>query len=1535
MSLSMKNIKRILKKDLLELMTPSTFGILLRKVKYWKTIQDENIIKQRAEEVGYLLCRYPADRLMERVCNKNDPISGIKVIQYYRRKNGWIKRITGWDDAQIYQIHAVLFKHGASLSKRIRQRAFAIFAQRFEYSIASKLRKCIRVYSDIDLETINYEFKNGHTDLQSNFTDTIMDFVSNHSKQSDGLRIYKAVVDCFIPNYTEMSENLSEYALDLDESWTCCNCSNYNFSNFIDGKINTDLSICSLCGITQRDAVIMILKHYDTYTMVNSACNDTNTMAATETKADDIDEFICSAMEEQNFHLFCLHDTGDTDNNNEPCPSVLRLARQLLIYKRWISKINDDIISTTQVDIVQYVTDDRFKLIFGASIQSIDKIATNKEVVNVLMDLLYAESINMKEFLSLPRKSFLSDIANRTSLKTGTVVRLYKAIMNSLKDSAQTAQFGTFLNDFTSGAIDRDYHHVFELHIKNGNKTTMENAFRFFERVLHFDDLSQQCKSMNRMAETEKLCLNENAYEDCEDGDDDDNKENVDKVMDVKDLWASNQYYIQNQLDVIHSFLAHSDWQCFFDRYVKSDDIDMNGDGDADADANSNPTGEVKWSIERLQQNKHKYVSDLQESTLKSNYGFGVDHQHPHLSPNHFCIRDELLFNKLHALSVNSFNRFLVKSLKKRRVALGVTYRKVLVCTYYKKEYNLARNESIGIRHILALVIYSGHTQFCTAFRETYRRISNETNDDQVTERHQEIYYYARALYEAIEFFGSQMNDSDMVYHGLNRKLFFQKFTAYFNQPMSTTKSLRIANQFACGLGITLTLKSGAESEHNVSKIPKYLSIAWLSQYPHEEELLFYGGNVLFKIHDIHEAKGHRNIQHRDDLSALNTFQNIVHNRCVHWPKSAQCKALIRTLHSFIVNQIEMNMDSIEEIPEPIENYGEAMFAYFCNHPNTTSIGINNYYSLPTQLKRALFLREKSQTSSNDDSERKDDSAHPQSQHTMITFMSLVNLFQHLREIKLNNLNLNKMLEDKQLYIDGVLRYIKHFNYKQSFGAPLMKVVFQSEPQQNRKNNAVLQQLAKHNVYEFDSHEWNISYTFDLTNTLTHSLIFINTDKTVHHINALPKPSMVIQNAKWMDCLSYFMQIVCITAGYIRIKVLSDKTHGKLDQSIVLQQVISDDSKSCDTDVNKRITIKRNTYCATSDIAVNNTQNSYHLALFDVKNTDDPLPHSNQLRFELLHDSSEYPPHNTAYKPRSVDISSVFSIKNVNSSTVDVYWSVPSCCFGDISYKVIKNANEQHDGSRRSTIAECITSLPYTLPLSEIPVSFRIVAQTIIDGRQYESDASKTIAINHCDTMTIKSWEELPNVLQILSVDSDEIEIKFTLKKAPQQKMKCRIEGMKRKESNEEMKWSENMTVRRTDFAQHIRIDANTEYSFAIFSNDKQISNEVHAHTPINDFQSNYNYSPSVESVQTYYDTTKENILIMCNSKVMACDTIIYEIKSSNKAQSEQVMDLPYKISTPHSVLNNGIEIQIRAISIINGNRYEGKWSKPIYIDAL
>eukprot|EP01083_Nonionella_stella_P087276 242702_1 len=232
-----------------------------------------------------------------------------------------------------------------------------------------------------------------------------------------------------------------------------------------------------------------------------------------------------------------------------------------------------------------------------------------------------------------------------------------------------------------------------------------------------------------------------------------------------------------------------------------------------------------------MAQNKHKFVSDLQESNLASNYGFGVDHQHPYLEPKHHCTRDELLFNTLHAIHASTFPRLLTKALNKHQIALhNAEYKKQygLVCTYYKKEFNLIRNEPIGIRHILAIVIYTDLSKFCTAFRRTYRRLENETSDDEVIARHEQIYHYARALYEAVEFFGIPMQPKDIVYHGLNRVMFFQKFTAYFSQPMSTTTSRTIACQFAEGQGVVLMLRSGIESKNvTVSKIPKYLSVSW------------------------------------------------------------------------------------------------------------------------------------------------------------------------------------------------------------------------------------------------------------------------------------------------------------------------------------------------------------------------------------------------------------------------------------------------------------------------------------------------------------------------------------------------------------------------------------------------------------------------------------------------------------------------------------------------------------------------------------
>ena len=42
-----------------------------------------------------------------------------------------------------------------------------------------------------------------------------------------------------------------------------------------------------------------------------------------------------------------------------------------------------------------------------------------------------------------------------------------------------------------------------------------------------------------------------------------------------------------------------------------------------------------------------------------------------------------------------------------------------LLCKFYKREYNIVRNDPIGVGHILALSIYTYVSGFCTKFRET------------------------------------------------------------------------------------------------------------------------------------------------------------------------------------------------------------------------------------------------------------------------------------------------------------------------------------------------------------------------------------------------------------------------------------------------------------------------------------------------------------------------------------------------------------------------------------------------------------------------------------------------------------------------------------------------------------------------------------------------------------------------------------------------------------------------------------------------
>eukprot|EP01084_Bolivina_argentea_P160844 280063_1 len=1263
-----------------------------------------------------------------------------------------------------------------------------------------------RIASEFNLEEQYFKIKNGKniqdfSDFIVNLTDEL---AQNNSKEKDNSEygdvfvalIYKAISQCFQFDYSKkiaIDIKGSASQLDKHNHWKCSNCSNCNFNNYINKKMNYDLQVCSLCGIKQIDSIVLKLRDHDTYIMVNDVKNIHT--KDDEQKHDEIDKTIKRTQEQESFNLLCPN-----RNDKKQCPAILRLAKNLIYYNKWIkavyTKSNGTVgVNTTMnADIGGFLANNNthsiLKQIFIDSLKLIDRV-TEKDTLSLTQMINDNEESILDPDHFLQRKKFAKSIQKHTKIKPAVSVKLHKLILQTLKEKAQMAQFGKFLSELNLKTIDKDYHHILHSHINKGNKITIENVFRFFTKVVHYEDSDQEikeCKVFNRREQTIKwFNAQNNLSAELKDYINNNSKED-------KNIWSLKQYYVQTTMDIIHSYLVHCDWKGFIRRYLHTD-IDINDEmKELEKSTNIKFTAKLNLSIVNNQQKQNKYVT---ESSGAMNYGFGIDHSHPYLSPRYLCLRDEILCNSLCALSPIQYEHLLIKAINMHQVALD-EYKKELICKYFNLEYNILRNEPIGLRHIAAVIIYTDMSNFCTAFRKTYRKIDDNETEYEVTQRHIELYFYARYLYESVEFYGQEMNPKMTVYHGLNRVMNFSRFTAFFNQPISCSKSLKTAQEFSRGVGIILTLKCGSEDFNNTAKIPKSLSVSFLSSFPQEDEKLFYGAHIRFRISNIIEAT--TNKSHSKELKMFNKFQKTVRNGEIKWDENEkQTNKMIDGLVILIKYQINRNeckhsnnneykQQQGDKTETYITSYGKELFNYFCNNINTSSVWINNYKSLPMRLYHALFVD--------------DESKHH------ISLIPISQLFTHLQEVRLTQLNIRQLTEESKMYIDAVIHYLN--NSDQTL---LQKITIQSKSQRTSKENATIQNITKQYFNVFNKFGWNIQYELEYDNTHNLKFIknqqkdkdndnkqmdndndnnnkqddnhndndikpkkekiskleqFINTtnadisiaalflnatnfaiNKAVHLYQTsdvsrlLPVIDNIIQRQisktnveknnktnqqideqkqeeKWNETQTYFMQIVAIQQDTIHVYLVCDSINHKQDRKFRINDK---------NNVSQRIVIPKKRNSAGVEIHIDEKHDAlYDLALYDIKNTDHPVPKSNQIKLIILKDKNDYPPLNKSYKPNCVDLETLFKVKDEKNNEINIYWSVPLKPYGNITYKIIKE-NIQYDDEIKEE-DEIIDLLPYSVPLTSIPISFKVITITTVDGRKYESDASGTINID-------------------------------------------------------------------------------------------------------------------------------------------------------------------------------------------------------------
>eukprot|EP01083_Nonionella_stella_P194395 717032_1 len=169
--------------------------------------------------------------------------------------------------------------------------------------------------------------------------------------------------------------------------------------------------------------------------------------------------------------------------------------------------------------------------------------------------------------------------------------------------------------------ITQDYHHILKVHIREGDKTCIENCFRYFDYAVHFEDEPaeiEQCRSAKRKEDRMHDLSAVHQKHDYDGGTAFTAKENTEDI----DIWALRQHYVQSQLDIIHSYLVHSKWKRFVQRYSQQP-MDEHRDHE-----HKYETDNEEEEDDLLLQNAGKYITDIEDSDT-SQYGFGIDHDHP------------------------------------------------------------------------------------------------------------------------------------------------------------------------------------------------------------------------------------------------------------------------------------------------------------------------------------------------------------------------------------------------------------------------------------------------------------------------------------------------------------------------------------------------------------------------------------------------------------------------------------------------------------------------------------------------------------------------------------------------------------------------------------------------------------------------------------------------------------------------------------------------------------------------------------------
>ena len=536
-------IEDAVRKEMKRYLTKKTMDIILDGLKEWIRTVDANQLRGvTTDEIAEFLMEIPIGNLKEEITNKD--INGRWFIENAVEFEDIVQRVTEWTKSECDLLRKTMERRISLTTDQFMDRMESQAKEKeFAPTVIAKMKN--RLESENNLEDVHYELRTKGM-VRRDFSVSVLSLLSDLMAEQKENQIDDE--DQFVVDYFDVLSSVSlMITVDNDGNevigpYICPCCGNLNVVKIVEYQY-TDISVCSLCGVSAKEAVTMALKRgplpYQG-TMEDDILNDT----------DEITLYYPMSIHSEPLQWarnkrMDLHCAAQRDSNL--CPILQRVALMLMEQTRFRLLIGGQRKDTklSEEDLNQFLTLKEYKetLLGVAEDKLIKKEPDIKDdAMQKLRNLIGDDAHSLCDFgryfmVKGARKEFLKILKKVTKMKPGTASAIFKSILVQLQKVVITEQYRLWLQKLDIEDIKSDRKHIDKYHLRNASAPKKEAILSIFRTAIGEEEDDQTPGIPNDAVEEEldrfrlQLVNGDDSKDDRDDGGDRDEQKSTEMQL--------------------------------------------------------------------------------------------------------------------------------------------------------------------------------------------------------------------------------------------------------------------------------------------------------------------------------------------------------------------------------------------------------------------------------------------------------------------------------------------------------------------------------------------------------------------------------------------------------------------------------------------------------------------------------------------------------------------------------------------------------------------------------------------------------------------------------------------------------------------------------------------------------------------------------------------------------------------------------------------------------------------------------------------